>query len=170
MQKQSCCVSAFPCACSARNLLWIYRFLKPTQFPIGQTSRNVAIDVILDLQDQVFICITHNTHADVEKMYGNTCAEEYTELHRSIYRNTQKNRQKHTEESIQTHSHKTMGRLPNQKLQVIWASHCVWVDARQNCVCVIAMMCCQFSQSVDSTVWTTSIHVCTKTFCSHLCT
>ena len=85
MQKQSCC---FPHShVRARYLLWICRFLKAAQFPIGQTSRNVAVGVILDIQDYVFLCIKHNTHAQkiqkltthAQKIYGNTTHNTCTE-------------------------------------------------------------------------------------------
>ena len=90
----------------ARHHRWIYGFLKPTQFPIGQTSR---IDVILDVQDLTFLCITHNTCAEDK--------QKQTTQTQMCWRNTET---------------QDWGiRLPNQKLRVTWAaSLCIWEDAR----------------------------------------
>ena len=116
---------------AAARLLWISRFLKPTQFPIGQTSRNVAVDVILGTR-LVFLCATKNTRGHTEKIQKHTDNstptkhKQQTQQIRKCIEETQKRPQ-------------LWGRLPNQKLQVIWAAAaCVWVDT---CIVVCCVQC-----------------------------
>ena len=93
----------------AHHLRWIYGFLKPTQFTIGQTSR-----IYPGCTRFVFFSAAqHTTHAS------------------KIYRNTQHRRrcvediQKHkTRAGTETHD---QGRLPNQKLQMTWGRLTVYM-------------------------------------------
>ena len=113
MQKQSCC---FPYShVRARHFLWIYRFLKPNQFPIGQTSRNVAIDVILDIQDDVFLCTSNTTHTRRRYRKTQHKCRRYIEI-----RNTQHVRRRYTETQRTAHAQKIYRKThPQESGQVV---------------------------------------------------
>ena len=63
MQKWACCFSASSCACTQSQ--WTHKFWKQTQFPIGQASRNVAIDVILDTRSGFPLPLPTAQHAHI---------------------------------------------------------------------------------------------------------
>ena len=109
--------SAFPCACT----------LSPMDLQVFETN---PISHWSDLSKCSCWCYPGYTRLCFSLHQTQHTRAEDTETHNTRAEDIWKHNAQHMHRRYtERHTHKTESRLPNLKLQVIWADQCVWADA-----------------------------------------